>query len=158
MPHTTLPYQVFNDPQDLQDEDRELLEKAAIALEGSYSPYSGFQVGAAVRLDNGLIVTGFNIENASYPVCLCAEQTTISAVRTQFPGARLSAMAIRVKNVANPVGQPATPCGQCRQLLFEQEQRNKEPVRLLLRGETGPVWVFDSLSLLLPFGFTGELL
>lgn len=158
MHQTTIPYKVVNDANDLLPEDRALLEKASLALRDSYSPYSGFQVGAAVILDNGLIVSGFNIENASYPVCLCAEQTTIGAVRTQHPKARMVSMAISVRNAANPVNQPATPCGQCRQLLFEQEKVNGSPVRLILRGEDGPAWIFDSLSLLLPFGFTGELL
>lgn len=158
MPQKPLPYEVIENPADLQPADIALLERAEQALDHSYSPYSGFKVAAAVLLESGQIITGFNIENASYPVCLCAEQTTISAVRTQHPGTRLKAMAIRVRNRSNPVNQPATPCGQCRQLLFEQEQVNGAPVRLILQGESGPIWIFDSLSLLLPFGFTGELL
>jgi len=155
--HPTPP-RILTGPADLDPEDRELLEQARKALADSYSPYSGFRVGAAVRLEGGPTVTGFNIENAAYPVCMCAEQTTISAVRTQFPGKRMVAMAITVANPARPVGSPASPCGQCRQLLFEQERINGGEVRLILQGERGEVWLFPRLSDLLPYGFGGELL
>lgn len=158
MTSTPNPPRILPDPSGLPPEDRDLLVNARRALDRSYSPYSGFRVGAAVRLDDGRVVSGFNIENASYPVCMCAEQTTISAVRTQFPDRTLLAMAITVANPARPVEAPASPCGQCRQLLFEQERLNGDPVRLILQGEKGEVWVFDRMADLLPFGFSGELL
>jgi cytidine deaminase len=152
------PPRILSGPADLSPEDRALLDQARNALAHSYSPYSGFRVGAAIKLDDGRVVTGFNMENASYPVCLCAEQTTIAAVRTQYPGQRMMAMAITVSNPARPVGSPASPCGQCRQLLFEQERINGSEVRLILQGEKGEVWIFQRLADLLPYGFGGELL
>ncbi len=151
-------YHVIEKPDLLIDTDRILMEHARLALNNSYSPYSNFKVGAAIALQSGQIITGFNIENASYPVCLCAEQTTLAAVKTQFHGHVMVSMAITVQNKNQTVNSPATPCGQCRQLLFEQEKTNGRPIRLILQGETGPIWLFDSVSLLLPFGFSGELL
>lgn len=135
-----------------------LLDAARQAGTLSYSPYSGFRVGAAVLLKDDTIVSGFNIENASYPVCMCAEQTTIAAVRTQHPGQGIHAMAIVVNNPAKPVPSPATPCGQCRQLLFEQAQINGTHFPLYLQGDTDEVWFFSSVSELLPDGFGGEFL
>ncbi len=151
-------YHEYAQSQDLPAHDELLINQAKEALKGSYSPYSKFQVGAAAQLSNGLIVTGFNIENAAYPVCLCAEQSTISAVRTQHPHVMIDAIAISVKSAHHVVNQPATPCGKCRQLLSEQERLNEKKIRLILQGETGPVWVFESVNDLLPFSFTGEFL
>lgn len=151
-------YQELKTDAELSADDQELLGKAKEALLKSYSPYSRFQVGAAARLSNGMIICGFNIENAAYPVCLCAEQTTIAAVRTQFPDTGILAMAISVKSAHHQVDQPATPCGQCRQLLSEQERNNPTTIRLILQGETGPIWMFRSVNDLLPFSFTGEWL
>lgn len=153
-----LNYQIIDNPASLTASDQLLLESARKALDNSYSPYSNFQVGAAIQLASGSIVTGFNIENASYPVCLCAEQTTVSAVKTQYPNQRMECLAITVRNPHHPVHYPATPCGQCRQMLLEQERINGSPIRLILQGETGPVWLFDSVSYLLPLGFSGALL
>ncbi|MCF8237096.1 MAG: cytidine deaminase [Saprospiraceae bacterium] len=151
-------YHEYLRTQDLPAHEEVLINHAKEALKGSYSPYSKFQVGAAAQLSNGIIVTGFNIENAAYPVCLCAEQTTISAIRTQYPDTQIEAMAISVKSAHHHVDRPATPCGKCRQLLSEQERLNQKKIRLILQGETGPVWVFDSVNDLLPFSFTGEFL
>ncbi|MCO6485168.1 MAG: cytidine deaminase [Saprospiraceae bacterium] len=153
-----LPYRSFASVHDLPDEDRLLLMAARAAIPHAYAPYSGFRVAAAIRTGMGRVVTGFNLENASYPVCLCAEQTTIAAVRTQYPEESLEAMAITVSSKEHKVSQPASPCGQCRQLLFEQENINKHPIRLILQGEVGEIWVFDRCSDLLPFGFTGDFL
>jgi cytidine deaminase len=154
----TTDYQVIEHSGLLSEPDLALLECARMAVGHSYSPYSNFKVGAAIVMESGQIITGFNIENASYPVCLCAEQTTIAAVKTQFPGQIMKGMAITVRSANQIVNIPATPCGQCRQLLFEQERINGESIRLILQGMEGPIWIFDSVSMLLPHGFSGKLL
>lgn len=158
MKRLEIEYLEFSDLHALDQPDQQLIQAAKKALEGSYSPYSKFQVGAAARLTNGTIVTGFNIENASYPVCLCAEQTTMSAVKTQHPGEHIESFAISVKSAHATVDEPATPCGKCRQLLSEQERVNGAPIRLILQGEIGPIWIFKRVNDLLPFSFTGEWL
>ena len=92
-----------------------LMQKARAAAENSYAPYSQFRVGAALLLTNGEIVTGCNVENASYRLTTCAEQTAItSAVALHGPGIRIRAIA-----VANLNATASQPCGACRQTIQE---------------------------------------
>ena len=92
-----------------------LQQRAASVAENSYSPYSHFRVGAAILLEDGAIVTGCNVENASYRLTTCAEQTAIaSAVATYGPTIRIRAVA-----VANLNGEACQPCGACRQTIAE---------------------------------------
>ncbi len=144
--------------EDLQERDAQLLMEAKAALIKSYSPYSGFQVGAAVLLKDGTIISGANQENAAYPMCLCAEQVCLAAVRSAQPKATILTMAITVQNVHNPVHQPAAPCGACRQVLSETEDRQKSPVRLILQGENGAIYIINSAKDLLPLSFNQSFL
>ena len=92
-----------------------LLSKAREAAEHSYSPYSNFRVGAALKLTNGAVVTGTNVENVSYGLTICAERSALVAAVSQFgPGIRIEAVA-----VANLNGAASPPCGACRQMLSE---------------------------------------
>jgi len=92
-----------------------LLEQARQAAERSYSPYSGFRVGAALKLTNGEIVTGTNVENISYGLTICAERSALARAVSQFgPEFRIEAAAVaNLNNAASP------PCGACRQVLAE---------------------------------------
>jgi homotetrameric cytidine deaminase len=93
----------------------ELLEVARQAALHSYSPYSGFRVGAALRLTNGAVVTGTNVENVSYGLTLCAERSALVQAVSRFgPAIRVEAVA-----VANLNDAPSPPCGACRQVLAE---------------------------------------
>jgi cytidine deaminase len=99
---------------DLQALDS-LLEEAKKAAEKSYSPYSGFKVGAAIRLKNREIVTGTNVENVSFGLTICAERAALVRAVSEFgPGIRINAVA-----VANLNGAASPPCGACRQMLAE---------------------------------------
>jgi len=92
-----------------------LMELASQAARRSYSPYSGFRVGAALRLTNGEVVTGTNVENVSYGLTLCAERSALVRAVSQFgPEIRIEAVA-----VANLNDAPSPPCGACRQMLSE---------------------------------------
>lgn len=92
-----------------------LLEKARQAALHSYAPYSGFRVGAALRLSNGEIVTGANVENISFGLTICAERSALVRAVSQFgPEIRVEAVAI-----ANLNSDPSPPCGACRQVLAE---------------------------------------
>ncbi len=92
-----------------------LLEAAHKAAQHSYSPYSHFKVGAALQLDNGVIVTGTNVENSSYGLTICAERSAVvRAVAEHGPGIRIHAIAVTNLNNA-----PSPPCGACRQVLSE---------------------------------------
>ena len=92
-----------------------LLEQALLAAERSYSPYSGFRVGAALRLNNGEVVAGTNVENVSYGLTICAERSALVSAVSQFgPNIRIEAVAVaNLNHAASP------PCGACRQMLAE---------------------------------------
>lgn len=158
MPELIIQYDVFESPEDLPEQDQTLLAEAAKARQYSYSPYSNFKVGAAARLSDGSVATGWNTENAAYPMCICAEPATLAAAANLRPNTPVVAMAITVKSANQLINQPASPCGSCRQQLAEHEQRYATKIRLILRGEAGPVYVLKSAETLLPFGFSADLL
>ncbi|MTB49424.1 cytidine deaminase [Lewinella sp. W8] len=158
MPTHTIQYEEYASPEAMSAADQQLLAAATASLAHSYSPYSNFKVAAAARLEDGTVVTGWNTENAAYPMCICAEPATLAAAASQRPGMPVVAMAITVKSPSMELREPASPCGSCRQQLREHETRFRTPMRLILRGESGPVYVFSSAGDLLPFGFSGELL
>ncbi|PHI21093.1 cytidine deaminase [Lewinellaceae bacterium SD302] len=154
----SLEYDVFARPTDLSAADQELYEIAAAALPESYSPYSRFQVAAAARLENGEVVSACNTENAAYPMCLCAERAALAAAASRQPTAKVVAMAITVKSPSQVLAEPASPCGACRQVLAEHEQRHGHRMRIILRAEVGPFYVLDSAADLLPLGFSSDFL
>jgi cytidine deaminase len=90
-----------------------LRERARLAMGRAYAPYSRFPVGAAGLVDGGWVVTGCNVENASYGLTLCAECGLVSALHASG-GGRLIAVAC-----VDRTGAPLLPCGRCRQLLWE---------------------------------------
>ncbi|MEY3053074.1 MAG: hypothetical protein RLY31_2859 [Bacteroidota bacterium] len=149
----TVEYQVYANLEDLEESDLRLLEKAEAARGHAYAPYSRFQVGAAVLLDNGELIGGSNYENASYPLCICAEQTVLTTAANLFPGVPVQAIAVTVRNPVRPVDRPGPPCGACRQVICETEYRYRKPIRVVLRGESGPVFVFSQGQDLLPLAF-----
>ncbi|MEM6320360.1 MAG: cytidine deaminase [Bacteroidota bacterium] len=135
-----------------------LLAMATQSLQNAYAPYSNFLVGAAVLLENGVMLGGSNQENAAYPMCLCAERVAISAAASAYPNVLITSMAITVKAPRQIIERPAMPCGACRQALCELENRQKKPVELVIRGEVGPIYLFDSVKEILPFSFDATFL
>ncbi len=144
---------IFENPDELASADRQLLEKARAALDQTYAPYSKFKVGAAVRLDNGQFLMAGNLENAAYPMCLCAERAVLAAVHAQYPRSKVEALAVVVKSSTKIIKEPASPCGACRQVLTEQEETQLHPIELLMQGETGPIYRLNSCASLLPLSF-----
>ena len=147
-------FEVLDHEVELEDTDRYLLQKAKETTEQAYAPYSRFHVAAAARLTSGDIVCATNQENASYPVGICAERALLSTLSATHPNIPIDTIAITYLNHATGNSNtPASPCGLCRQTLFEYEQRMGHPIRLILAGETGKVLVVKSIGDLLPFGF-----
>lgn len=142
----------------LAAEDRELIEAAIQALDKSYAPYSRFRVGAAARLAGGQIISDGNQENASYPLCLCAEQTLTGAIRSIDPSAVIEVMAITAYAEDGRPLPPVAPCGGCRQILAEWEDRQGQSIRILLKGTYPKVVEISSCSELLPLTFHGSFL
>jgi len=146
------------EPNELSPQEHSLLARALAACDMAYAPYSGFQVGVALLLDNDQIIEGANQENAAYPMCICAEPVALSRAKLQYPKAKITWMAIRVKNEARPALEPAAPCGACRQMISEYEGRQDAPIGILLQGQEGLVYRFDQIAPLLPLSFSGRFL
>ena len=137
---------------ELSVSDRNLYESALKASECAYASYSHFQVGAAVLLGNGTIVTGANQENAAYPSGLCAERIALFAAGANYPNEPVVALAV-IAQSEGEVRDVISPCGACCQVLLESESRSKCPMRILLCGKTS-VRIIESVSSLLQFSFT----
>jgi cytidine deaminase len=148
-------YLELNDAAELNEADFALLQMAHETTRNAYAPYSHFHVAAVARLQNGATIASTNQENASYPVGLCAERTLLGALSSIHPGQVVDTIAITYYNHQSENGgnHPASPCGLCRQSLLEYEQRLGHPIRLILAGPNGPVWVINKIKDLLPFGF-----
>ena len=152
------PYIVYDSPEELDPQDAELMRRAHEATKGSYAPYSRFHVGAAVRLANGEIVVGNNVENAAYPSGLCAERVAMFGAMAQYPGVPIEALAITAWSSTKAINEPVAPCGACRQVMVEVEHFSKRPLRVLCQGDTGPIMVFDGVKSLMPFIFLDKFL
>ncbi len=152
-------YEVYNDISELKNEDAELLTNARAVTKHAYAPYSNFFVGAVAKLSNGETVAGTNQENASYPVGICAERVLLGNAATIFPGISIDTMAISYDSKDVKSDHPISPCGMCRQALLEYETRTEKPIRLILAGQAGNIYIVNTVSFLLPFAFTrGELI
>jgi len=149
-------FEIYNSINDLNNGDAGLLQKAIEATNHAYAPYSNFFVGAAARLKDGTIITGANQENASFPVGICAERVLLSSVSSQHTSTIIETIAISYDNRNGESNKPITPCGLCRQTLFEYEQRQQQPIRLILGGMEGEVYIIEKAGLLLPLSFTKE--
>jgi cytidine deaminase len=152
----TFSFEVYDNVEELTREDALLLNSAKAATKNAYAPYSHFRVGTAAILQNGEIITGSNQENASFPAGICAERTLLSAAASRYPGVAIDTLAISYDNEYGPSDRPISPCGICRQSLQEFEQRTGRPIRLILGGREGTIFVLLRSSLLLPLAFTGD--
>ena len=145
--HISTPIHIYTFDE-LSVEDQQLMDAALEATQRSYAPYSNFHVGAAVLLENGVIVTGTNQENMAYPSGLCAERTTLFYANSQYPEVAVKTLAIATCNSENIL----SPCGACRQVMAETEKRYGKPMRILLCGKEN-VYVVESAAALLPLTF-----
>jgi cytidine deaminase len=142
----------YNSISELDEADRHLLVAANNATKTSYAPYSKFNVGAAVLLENGEIITGSNQENNAYPSGLCAERVAVFYANAKYPDVAIKAIAVSsaIDNKIND--NEVYPCGSCRQVLVESENRQDTKIKLIMGGEKSII-VIASVSLLLPFTF-----
>lgn len=138
--------------EELSEIERSVVEKAREATSNSYAPYSHFHVGAAVLLGDGKIIIGANQENAAFPSGLCAERTAIFAAQANYPEQPILMLAIAASDANGLRKKPVSPCGSCRQVALEIEERYKQPMEIMLTGLDG-VYRFKSIRELLPFSF-----
>jgi cytidine deaminase len=152
----TFDFEVFEKAKDMQEADAKLLEQARAVTKNAYAPYSNFHVGAVAKLSNGETVSGTNQENASFPVGMCAERVLLATASSLYPNVPIDTIAISYDNINGESKHPISPCGICRQTLSEYETRVKQPIRLILGGLEGKVYVVPEANMLLPLRFTSE--
>ncbi|MEO6731110.1 MAG: cytidine deaminase [Ferruginibacter sp.] len=146
--------EVYGSGEELNTADAALLTAARDATKQAYAPYSNFLVGAVASLANGKTVAGTNQENASYPVGICAERVLLSCIASQYPGVTVDTIAISYNNLDGESSHPISPCGICRQSLAEYEERVKHPIRIIMSGMTGEVYIIEKAQQLLPLSFS----
>ena len=145
-------YNEYESLDQLELRDRELAQAAIEATKGSYAPYSNFNVGAAVRLDNGQIVKGSNQENAAYPSGICAERTAMFYASANYPENAMTAIAITASQNGTLCDNPVTPCGSCRQVMAQYQTKGGQPMEILLIGGK-KIWKFGKVDDVLPLIF-----
>lgn len=149
-------YEIYNSIDELLPEDKDLLEQARNVTSIAYAPYSKFLVGAAAMLANGAVVKGTNQENASYPVGICAERTLLGVAAMMHTNVPIVTMAIAYNNLSGKSDEPVSPCGMCRQGLSEYENKTGKPIRIILSGMEGKIFIIANTGNLLPFSFNGN--
>ena len=145
-------YQEYEHIEQLDTQDRQLAQAAIEAIAGSYAPYSNFNVGAAVLLDDGQVVKGANQENAAYPSGLCAERTALFYAGANMPDKAVVAIAVAAGQNGELCSRPVTPCGACRQVMAQYQLKGGKPMTIILVGKDR-IWRFGKVEDILPFIF-----
>ena len=141
---------------ELSETDKNLVDLAKNATQRAYAPYSRFNVGAALLLENGAIITGSNQENVAFPSGTCAERTTCFYAHSSYPGVRFVKLAIAAFHNGAFTPHPVSPCGACRQVLAEYEKLGGEKLEIILYGDK-EIYVLSEVADLLPLIFDEAL-
>jgi len=148
----TFSYKEYEKTEELESDDMELVFAAREAALNAYAPYSKFRVGAAVRLESGIIVRGANIENAAFPSGICAERSALSNSVSNHQNDIPVALALAAMTEDGLTEEPVPPCGNCRQVIAEEESRIGSQIKIILSGKNKTM-VIESISSLLPLQF-----
>jgi cytidine deaminase, homotetrameric len=149
-------FESFDSIEDLDNESKYLVHKAKDAAHHAYAPYSKFHVGAALILTDGTLITGSNQENASYPLCMCAERVALYSATSHHPDKVIVKMAVVAHKKNHKELIPATSCGACRQVMVEFEQRQEKPIEVIMLGPDNRWIKCSSSAALLPFNFSKD--
>jgi len=151
-------YEEYASKDELNASDRAVLDAALIAVTHASPQFSHFNVGTAARLADGSIVSSSNKENTS--IITCAEQNLLLHLHSVYREFTIETIAVTFKNM-NPDTTsdfPITPCGKCRQLLLEAEDKGGKPMRVIMAGQTGKIHVVNGVYTMLPLAFSESLL
>jgi cytidine deaminase len=149
----TISYKEFDNWKELSADDIELVEKAFDVSKDAYAPYSKFYVGASLRMEDKSIILGSNQENIAYPSGLCAERVALFYAGAIYPNLKVKKICVVAKGDLIPKENWVSPCGSCRQVMAESQNRQKEPIEIILVSQNNRVLVFHSVTDLLPFVF-----
>jgi cytidine deaminase len=140
----------------LPSKDHALVAEAFLAMGRAYAPYSQFKVGAAASLATGEIICGNNQENIAFPSGLCAERVALNYIGANYPGIEIQTLCIVARGALMPEKQLLSPCGGCRQVMLESENRQGKPIRVILVNQDNRTIIVSAVKDLLPFGFGKE--
>ena len=146
------------DLNELSYDEQMLVKNAQNILKTSYSSYSGFSVGASVLLDNGIAIEGSNQENVAYPSGLCAERVALFYAGAQYPNSTIKTIAISARSKSFEIEDYISPCGACRQVMAEYEEKQSAKIKILLHSPNDKVLISNSVEDLLPFVFRSPFL
>lgn len=151
---TTYEHKVYKKLTSLPTDIQKLVTKAKAMTKRSYAPYSGFYVGAALILENGKIHTGCNQENASYPLCICAERVALYSYGATSAKKKIKAIAVSAEHPQKPLTAPCMPCGACRQVIQEYEERQGKPINIYVTANNlQKVILIKGIDNILPAAF-----
>ena len=136
---------------EIDSKDQELVANAKEAFKTAYAPYSGFLVGASILLENGEIINGSNQENVAYPSGLCAERVAMFYVGAKFPDVKIKTIAVSVFSRSFEVDDVVSPCGACRQVMAEYEDKQQQSIKVILHSPNDNVLIADKVQDLLPY-------
>jgi len=143
---------------DFSAEEQQLISETINKANSAYAPYSNFNVSSGILLDDNTILSATNVENASYPVGICAERNVLSYCMSNFPKHIIKTIAVYAEKKIEKLILPITPCGMCRQALLEVENRQEKPIKLIMIGHNNQFLVVEKCVHLLPFAFDGSVL
>lgn len=146
-------YHLLSHWDQLSAPDQALVHQAFNVMEKAYAPYSHFKVGASVLMENGEVYCGNNQENVAFPSGLCAERVALNFIGANFPGLRIETICIVAKGELMPEENLLSPCGACRQVMLESENRQSTHIRVILVNQDNRTMILDAVKDLLPFGF-----
>lgn len=151
-------YEAYEGIEELSAKDKTLCQDAVRALNSSWSPYSNFKVGTAVRLAGGEVVLGSNQENLAYPSGLCAERVALFSIGAKYPDAIIESMVITAHTDNFKITTPVTCCGACLQVMAEFERKQQQEIEVLFYCIDGQVLKVQGIKSLLPFVFVEDRL
>lgn len=139
---------------ELNELELKIFESCKTAILKSYAPYSNFNVSCALYLSNGEIITAANQENASFPQCLCAEMVALSTYSSLKESEKILKLLVYASSNNKVIDSLLAPCGQCRQTIFEFEERQKSPIEVYLCNGDNDFVILPNSQALLPFAFS----
>ncbi|MEI7595699.1 MAG: cytidine deaminase [Bacteroidota bacterium] len=145
--------EVYNNIEELNNDDKLLVGNAVNASENAFAPYSNFFVGAAIMLENGTIVKGNNQENSAFPSGMCAERVALYSANANFKNLKIRSIAIYAKSNSFTLKQPVFPCGACRQVMIDYELAQKEPIKVIMCSEKSEIYITKDVKTLMPLHF-----
>ena len=150
-------YTEYEKIEDLNSVDLELVLAAREAARNAFAPYSKFKVGAAIKLTSGAVIRGANVENAAFPSGICAERSALSNSVSNHPNDKPLAIAIASMRGDEFTDDPPSPCGNCRQVIAEEEFRINGKIKIILSGNNKTM-VIDGIGNLLPLQFNRKIM